>query len=52
MTRQVSRTVEELRKEPAFREIVDRLRDISEERQQEILEEIDSQTNIQGDDHD
>ena len=44
--------IEKLRQEPAFRDIVNRLRDIPEERQQEILEEIIEQAKEEVNDHD
>ena len=44
--------IEKLRQEPAFREIINRLRDISEAKQQEILQEINDQSIIEGNDYD
>jgi hypothetical protein len=44
--------IEKLRQEPAFREIIERLKGIPKDKQQEILEEINDQTITEGDDHD
>ena len=44
--------IEKLLQEPAFREIINRLRDISEAKQQEILEAINDLTITEGNDHD
>ena len=44
--------VEKLRQEPAFREIVERLKGIPKDKQQEILAEINDHAGIGENDHD
>jgi hypothetical protein len=44
--------IEKLRQEPAFREIIERLKGIPKDKQQEILEEITEQAKEEGNDHD
>jgi hypothetical protein len=44
--------IKKLREEPAFRDIVNRLRSIPEEKRQELLVELNDQAITEGTDHD
>jgi len=43
MGKKSKRTIEELQNEPAFREMVDRLKQMDDDKRQEILQEIEDE---------